>query len=158
MPAKATISRTGDQHVNVYEWQNDTISVLVTGEQTGGAFTLTEDRMKPCFCLGLHIHREHAETFHVLDGELIFQVDGETITAGAGTTVHVPPGVPHGVRIDNGQPGRMLMFYTPAGFEHCLAEMKTLTSAQFADVEFMRAFNQRYDIFILDEPAAEKKA
>ena len=37
MPAKATISRTGDQHVNVYEWQNDTISVLVTGEQTGGA-------------------------------------------------------------------------------------------------------------------------
>ncbi len=55
--------RPNDGHVSVYEWQNDTITVILTGAQTADAFTLTEDRLKPCFFLGLHMHREHAETF-----------------------------------------------------------------------------------------------
>lgn len=58
-----SVIRPNDGNVSVYERQNDTITVILTGAQTAGAFTLTEDRLKPCFCLGLHMHREHAETF-----------------------------------------------------------------------------------------------
>jgi thiamine-phosphate pyrophosphorylase len=42
-----------------------------------------------------HVHLRHADCFHVLEGELEFRVDGETVRAGAGTTVVVPPGVVH---------------------------------------------------------------
>jgi thiamine-phosphate pyrophosphorylase len=42
-----------------------------------------------------HLHLQHADCFHVLEGELDFRVDGEAIRAGAGTTVVVPPGVVH---------------------------------------------------------------
>ena len=42
-----------------------------------------------------HLHLRHADCFHVLEGELEFRVDGETVRATAGTTVVVPPGVVH---------------------------------------------------------------
>lgn len=148
-----SVIRPNDGNVSVYEWQNDTITVILTGAQTAGAFTLTEDRMKPCFCLGLHMHREHAETFYILEGEVQFRINSDVFSAGVGTTVHVPPGTPHAVRIVNGQPGRLLMLYSPAGFDEYLAVLKNLTAEQCADAEFMRSLEQRYDNISLEDPA-----
>jgi thiamine-phosphate pyrophosphorylase len=42
-----------------------------------------------------HVHLRHADCFHVLEGELEFVVDGATVRAEPGTSVVVPPGVPH---------------------------------------------------------------
>jgi thiamine-phosphate pyrophosphorylase len=42
-----------------------------------------------------HIHLRHADCFHVLEGALELRADGEAIRAEAGTTVIIPPGVPH---------------------------------------------------------------
>jgi quercetin dioxygenase-like cupin family protein len=57
-----------------------------------------------------HIHREHADAFYVLEGEMDFHVAGETVRASAGWFVLSPPGVVHGF-----QPGsaRMLNFHAP---------------------------------------------
>jgi mannose-6-phosphate isomerase-like protein (cupin superfamily) len=43
----------------------------------------------------LHLHVLHADCFHVLEGELEFGIDGETVRAEPGMSVIVPPGVPH---------------------------------------------------------------
>ncbi len=43
----------------------------------------------------LHVHREHADAFHVLEGTFRFQVGEETYDRGPGSFVLVPPGVPH---------------------------------------------------------------
>jgi quercetin dioxygenase-like cupin family protein len=48
--------------------------------------------------VGLHFHKRHVDAFYVLEGELEFTIDGETIRAGAGTAVAVPPGVVHAFR------------------------------------------------------------
>jgi quercetin dioxygenase-like cupin family protein len=45
--------------------------------------------------VGPHFHKRHADVFYVLEGELEFTVDGETIRAGAGTIVAALPGVVH---------------------------------------------------------------
>src|SRR6185312_17036600 len=42
-----------------------------------------------------HVHLRHTDCFHVLEGELELRAGGETIRAGAGTSVLVPPGVVH---------------------------------------------------------------
>ncbi len=42
-----------------------------------------------------HFHPRHAESFHVLEGEMTFSVDGSELHAEAGSWVHVPPGVVH---------------------------------------------------------------
>jgi quercetin dioxygenase-like cupin family protein len=57
-----------------------------------------------------HIHREHADAFYVLDGEMDFYVAGETVRASAGWFVLSPRGVVHGFG-----PGfaRMLNFHAP---------------------------------------------
>lgn len=138
-----TITNNGQDVV--YEWQNDIITVRLDGTQTQGLFTLTEDAMKPTFKLGLHLHRKHAETFHILEGEVEFRLGTRTYVAKAGTTIHVPPNISHGVQGVNGEKARMLMLYSPAAIENFLKDMKTFTDAQFADEKFMNAFNEKYD-------------
>jgi quercetin dioxygenase-like cupin family protein len=57
-----------------------------------------------------HVHREHADAFYVLEGEMDFHVAGETVRASAEWFVLSPPGVVHGFG-----PGtaRMLNFHAP---------------------------------------------
>jgi thiamine-phosphate pyrophosphorylase len=43
----------------------------------------------------LHVHLHHADCFHVLEGALEFTVAAGTVRVEAGTSVVVPPGVPH---------------------------------------------------------------
>jgi thiamine-phosphate pyrophosphorylase len=42
-----------------------------------------------------HVHLRHADCFHVLEGVLEVAADGRTVRVEPGTTVIVPPGVPH---------------------------------------------------------------
>ena len=66
---------------------------------------------------GPHFHKEHVDAFYVLEGELEFINGTETLRAGAGTTVAVPPGIVHG--FTNAGPGRAryLNIHAPdAGF------------------------------------------
>ncbi|HEY3541446.1 MAG TPA: thiamine phosphate synthase [Gaiellaceae bacterium] len=43
----------------------------------------------------LHVHLRHADCFHVLEGALRFTLESGDVTVEAGTSVVVPPGVPH---------------------------------------------------------------
>jgi mannose-6-phosphate isomerase-like protein (cupin superfamily) len=60
-----------------------------------------------------HLHREHADSFYVLDGELGILVDDEEVLVGAGGCVCAPPGVVHGFR--STRTTRFLNFHTPDG-------------------------------------------
>jgi quercetin dioxygenase-like cupin family protein len=60
-----------------------------------------------------HIHREHADSFYVLEGELAFLVDDEEHTVGPGAFVSAPAGVVHGFRSLSA--ARFLNFHTPDG-------------------------------------------
>ncbi|MGI9421790.1 MAG: cupin domain-containing protein [Hyphomicrobiaceae bacterium] len=133
-----------------YDWANDHTFVKVATGDTGGAYTLMEDNLKQTFALGLHVHREHAETFYILEGSVDFYVDGTWITAGPGATLHIPPGVPHACIITPGHDGgRMLMIFQPSGFDLFLAELAAMTEADFADEAKMAALNERHDIIQL---------
>lgn len=133
-----------------YAWENDHTFVKAGAADTGGAYTLMEDNLKATFALGLHLHRQHAETFYILEGSVDFFVDGEWMTAVPGTTLHVPPGVPHACMITPGhEGGKMLMIFQPAGFDLYLAELAKFTDEDFADDRRMEALNERFDIIQL---------
>jgi quercetin dioxygenase-like cupin family protein len=130
-----------------YEWENDHIFIKVASEDSGGAYTVVEDNLKATFALGLHMHRTHAETFYILEGRLDFFVDGEWITADAGSCLHVPPGVPHACVVSSGvESARMLMIYQPAGFDGFLAAIAQMTEADFARPGAMAALEEKYDL------------
>lgn len=69
------------------------------------------DRAQPG--AGPHIHRHHADSFYVLEGEVAFLVGDEEHALGAGGCVSVPPGVVHGFKSTS--PARWLNFHTPDG-------------------------------------------
>jgi mannose-6-phosphate isomerase-like protein (cupin superfamily) len=60
---------------------------------------------------GAHVHREHVESFYVLDGELTLTVGDRMIGAGEGTWLQVPAGVAHAVASSG--PVRYLDVHTP---------------------------------------------
>lgn len=60
-----------------------------------------------------HLHRRHADSFYVLEGELAFLVHDEEHALGAGGCVCAPPGVVHGFRSTTRT--RFLNIHTPDG-------------------------------------------
>ena len=129
-----------------YNWSRDHTFVKVSAADTGGAFALMEDNLKREFSLGLLLHRQHAETFYILEGSTDFYIDGDWMTAGPGTTVHIPPGIPHALDLPGGQTGKLLMIFQPAGFDQYLAELAKLTEKDFSDEKRMRELDEKYDI------------
>jgi quercetin dioxygenase-like cupin family protein len=68
-----------------------------------------------------HIHRQHVDSFYVLEGELAFLVGDEERAIGPGGCICAPPGVVHAFRSTS--PARFLNFHTPdAGFARNLRE------------------------------------
>ena len=64
-----------------------------------------------------HVHDAEDDAFYILEGELIFTLSGDEVSAGPGTFVLVPPGVEHGFRNDGADSVRMLNIHAPGGFD-----------------------------------------
>ena len=118
-------------------------------QPTPAVYALMEDNLKREFALGLHLHRQHAETFYILDGVVNFHIDGDWMAAEPGACVHIPPGVPHALDLPTGGTARCLMIFQPAGFDQFLAELSALSEAQMAEKTLMDALNHKYDIINL---------
>jgi quercetin dioxygenase-like cupin family protein len=129
-----------------YDWARDHTFVKVSAADTGGAYALMEDNLKQEFSLGLHLHRQHAETFYILEGTVGFYIDGDWMDGSPATTIHIPAGVPHAVALPPRQAGKMLMIFQPAGFDQYLAELGRLSATDFADERRMRDLELKYDI------------
>ena len=63
----------------------------------------------------LHVHREHADHFFVLDGELTVRLgtDGACVAVAAGTLARIPPLVVHGFRNASDADVRFLNLHAP---------------------------------------------
>ena len=73
----------------------DRYTVKASGEDTGGAYALIEAVVPPGGGPPPHIHHREDKAFYVLEGELLFHVDGRDIPAGAGSWVTLAKGSLH---------------------------------------------------------------
>jgi quercetin dioxygenase-like cupin family protein len=73
-----------------YDWSQDHISVKTPMELTDERVSVVEDVLKPGFHLPAHRHRSMVEIFYILEGEVTFAFEDETVIATPGTTVTVP--------------------------------------------------------------------
>lgn len=64
-----------------------------------------------------HVHREHTDSFYVLDGEITFRIgpELEPVRARAGTFVAVPPHLIHAFDNESAEDARFLNFHAPSG-------------------------------------------
>jgi quercetin dioxygenase-like cupin family protein len=76
-------------------WLNGAlVNLKSAGEWSDGRFVFAEIALPRGRATGLHIDPTD-ETFYVLEGEVLFHLDGEEYRAGAGETVQIRRGVPH---------------------------------------------------------------
>ena len=101
----------------------DTYTTLLSGAQTGGAFTLLEALVLPEAGPPPHAHHREEETFFLLDGHMVFNVGAETYNADPGTAIYVPRDIAHSYRNVGEGPAKMLFMYSPAGMEAMFPEI-----------------------------------
>jgi deazaflavin-dependent oxidoreductase (nitroreductase family) len=114
---KANADEDGAKHVSVV---GDTYTVLVSGADTAGRYTLIDMWVPPGGGPPPHRH-DFEEMFTVLEGEIEITFRDETMTAKAGDTVNVPANAPHHFTNASEAPARLLCMCMPAGQEEFFA-------------------------------------
>ena len=99
--------------------------IHLSGADTGGAFCLLVDQPPAGWSLPPHIHKDAAETIHVIEGEFESTVDGVKERLGPGQSVHIPAGVVHSGANVGPATGRRLISFSPAGMEEFFLELGT---------------------------------
>ena len=122
MPNNTKIIHVGPGEGNAFSVVGDVYRILASSSQTGGVYTLVENRVSPNNGPPPHIHSREDESFFVLEGEIDFQVGDEKITARPGTFIQGPRDIPHSFKNNTQRPARVLVFVTPAGFENFVKE------------------------------------
>ena len=92
-------------------------TVLLTGAQTGGRYSLIDMLVPPGGGPPLHRH-DFEEMFAVLDGEIELTFRGETHRAGTGAVVNIPANAPHRFRNTSDRPAHLLCLCAPPGQEN----------------------------------------
>src|SRR5690606_29261200 len=87
----------------------DVYRFLATGDDTQGKYAMWEALVPPGGGPPPHIHSREEESFYVLEGEITFSVNGQTIVASAGTFANMPIGSLHSFRNEIDRPARLLI-------------------------------------------------
>jgi mannose-6-phosphate isomerase-like protein (cupin superfamily) len=95
-------------------------SILLSGEDTGGAYCLLDMRVAPAKGVPRHTHTREDEALFVLSGELEASVGDEIFTLSADETLIAPRNIPHQLRNSGNVANHYLIMFSPAGFEEFL--------------------------------------
>jgi quercetin dioxygenase-like cupin family protein len=131
-----------------------------TSEETGGAFTLLEDRMVRGKKTPLHVHPNLDETLIVLEGELLVYAEGREHRVGPRGVAVAPRGLAHAFMVTS-ESALILVLQTPGSgeaFYRDATEPATAeTDPERTDWDRLRAAAERHPdiIQILGPPPFE---
>jgi quercetin dioxygenase-like cupin family protein len=144
---------------------SDYINYRIRSAETDDAYFCFEAATTPGFGPPLHSHA-YRELFYVLEGAYEFTVERngelETILGTPGTTVAVPPEVPHTFKNAGEELGRLLFVHQPAGLESFFEEFggpvehvgDMPAAAEPPDFAAMGAALERNGVHVLAAPRA----
>jgi quercetin dioxygenase-like cupin family protein len=100
---------------------NSLYEVKAGTDETGGALTAMEMTIPPNMGPPPHVHN-CAESVYVLEGNVRYHIDGETVEGGPGTFFHVAEGIEENFESADDNPIRLLVIYTPGGMDKFFRE------------------------------------
>lgn len=161
MNTERTHRITGVNYGRTVALVGDIYRFLATGADTGGTYAQFEALVQPGGGPPPHVHSREEEGFYVLEGEIVFTVNGERTVAKAGMFANMPIGTPHTFKNESNRPARMIITVAPAGIEAMFFEAGTPVppgTTQVApptqeEIERLLAITPRYGLTILIPPA-----
>jgi quercetin dioxygenase-like cupin family protein len=102
----------------------DTYRIVISGEQTNGAFAVIDMMIPSNGGPGPHAHANFQESFHVLDGEVEVKTETETYVARKGDFINIPlGGVVHRFKNKSDSVAHLWCVVVPAGLETLFQEI-----------------------------------
>lgn len=157
MSTNPTTYALGFEEGEVLWFSGALVTVKSTAEQTGGEFFLMEEFCPRGTATPLHVHPQDNESFYILDGELTVYLDGQPITASAGSFIHIPKGYfPHAFQVAS-ETARFLVLTTPAHEQFIRAaaepaQTRTIRPQEPLDMEKVWGAAAEHGVEILGPP------
>lgn len=122
-----------------------------TAVETGGVFSLWEAVVPPGAAAPPHTHSREDESFYVLSGELLVELEGEPAPrrVGAGGFFFGARGRRHAFRNVGDRPARLLILCTPScGLDHMFAALAAATARGTPEIGKLAAIAGQYGVRI----------
>jgi quercetin dioxygenase-like cupin family protein len=145
-PASAGAGPVGPDEGESFRLGPLTILVKEDGSHTRQTLAVAEFRGKG-YRIPVHVHTEHDETIHVLEGTIGVMLGERTFEAGAGTSFTIPIGVPHSLWNESEAQARFLNVIVPARYLDYFHEMALVArDGRLAPPEEMKRVMSRYGL------------
>lgn len=108
----------------------DTYRIVISGNQTDGAYAVIDMLVPPGGGPGPHAHANIQEMFYVVEGEIDFKTEAGKYAAKAGSFVNIPKGGEvHCFKNNSNQVAHLLCTVIPAGLDEFFEEIGTPVEA-----------------------------
>ena len=129
---------------------NFQVVVLADGAVTSGAFSVLRTQGEPAdFGPPMHVHRDAAEAFYVLEGTYLMYVEKRHYRCPPGSFVYVPPNVPHTFKVVSASPGTKLNIFSPAAMVGFFEELADAETDGTATPELLGHISERHQMGIV---------
>ena len=100
-----------------------------------------------------HVHSREDELFYVLEGEIVFELDGTRHTVRPGGTVYLRRGVVHAYQNFTAVSARLLIVTTPGAFSGFFVELSAATPpGGMPALDVLTELSNKYGITMLGPP------
>ena len=128
------------------------LTMLCESGETGGAWSLFEEVVP--FGMGPPPHRhDWDEAYYVLEGEIDFDIDGQSVNSGKGDFNYLPRNTVHGFKGASSRPSRVLIFAAPAHGSEFFQELDQAVRSLPEDGAKIPEIGERHGIHFM--PAKE---
>jgi quercetin dioxygenase-like cupin family protein len=118
----SAILKTGTSNKEALIWMGELAIIHTSGKETNGRYSLVELFATKEGEVPWHIHHKEDEGFYILEGEVTLYIGEQVIKGKPGDYIFAPLGIPHKYSVDSPGHVRMLMVFSPAGFEGFIRE------------------------------------
>ena len=127
--------------------------VKVSAEDSDGTLAFFHLVAPPMSGPPRHVHTREDELFYILEGELVFELDGERHTVRAGDTVYLRRGVVHTYQNFTTSDARLLIATTPGMFCNFFVELSAATPlGSLPDPDLIDSLSTKYGMTRLGPP------
>lgn len=129
----------------------NTLSVILSGEQTGGALALMLETTPPGGGPPLHVHHNEDELFIVVSGQIEYFTAGQWTRVAPGGVVYLPRGAAHCYRNRGDTLSQHWILTLPSGFERFFAAAaEAFAQPTPPDAQQLKEIHQEHGIELLD--------
>ena len=111
----------GDKNGRVIRAFGQEAHVLVSSQQTNGAFCILRVFASAGNVTPPHLHRTTDETFLIESGEVEVNCGGEVLHGRRGDVLYLPKGIPHAPRVVGNDNLAVIVVCVPGGFDRFFA-------------------------------------